>query len=84
MIFCMYSILQVWLQWRGDPIVLTPDTKLQSIGLIPFPAVSICPYTIASAEKFNFTAVYRLIKKFDGPETRNVTPDEYVLYNQIT
>lgn len=77
-IFCIYSILLVWWQWRGEPIILTPDTQLERIGNIPFPAVSICPYTIASADKFNFTNVFRLIKKFDGPTTRNITHTEYV------
>lgn len=37
MTFCAYSILHIWSAWRNDPIVLTPETKLQSIGTVPFP-----------------------------------------------
>lgn len=77
MCICIYSIHEMWSKWRTNPIILSFDTKFQSIGSIPFPSVSICPLTKSSATKFNYTAVYRAMLKLDGNNSRGATPDEY-------
>lgn len=49
----------------------------QSIGAVPFPAVTICPLTKFSKKKFNYTDVYRAMLKLDGNKSRIVTREEY-------
>lgn len=76
MILCLHSIQSVWLKCQKDPIVLNYGSESMSIGKIPFPAVTICPYNRFAAKVFNYTAVYRSILKLDGKHSPNPTDEE--------
>lgn len=77
MCICGYTTHNIWSKWRSDLIILRYDSQYKPIGSIPFPSVSICPLTKSSANKFNYTAVYRAMLQLDGNKSRVVTPDEY-------
>lgn len=74
----VYSIYNVWSNWKRNPIIVDKSPTLNFINEIPFPAVSICPYTLFASNKFNYTAVHRLVHKLDGPNSRDLTTTEYV------
>lgn len=75
---CTFWVQNIW--QTGDPIILRIRKEPKPIYRIPFPAVSICPVTKAAAKKFNYTDVYRALLKFDGDESRTVSPEEYVIH----
>lgn len=62
-------------QYKVSPIIVTFATKTTPIHKIPFPAVTICPESIAVSDKLNFS---KLENEFwsDG----NLTRDERNLY----
>lgn len=78
-IVCADSIMGVWSYWQKYPIIVETVNELSPINVIPLPAISICPYTVFAKNKFDFKAVYRLMGKFDGNNSRNLTVTEYVL-----
>lgn len=73
---CTYSINGAWSKWENSPIIVETVNKMRPISVLPFPAISICPYTVFARNKFNFTAVYRLMGKLDGINSRNLTAFE--------
>lgn len=51
---CGYIILTLYRQYKVSPIVVTFSTKSKLIETIPFPAVTICPESLADSRKFDF------------------------------
>lgn len=74
-LLCVNSIFSVWSKWRANPVVVSIDNIPISVGLIPFPAITICPLTKTAVKKFNFTDTYRAVFKL-GENLRNVTEHE--------
>lgn len=64
-------------KWYGDRLTIRMGNTPTPIGRIPFPVVTICPTTKFSIQKFNYTDVNRALLKFDGNNSRTVTPKEY-------
>ena len=83
MIVCFTTIYNVWLYWDSNPIGVETMSKLHSVGIIPFPAVTICPFTVFASSKFNYTATYRLLFKLDHNNSRDLTDEEYVKCDQF-
>lgn len=73
---CFSSVLNLWLKWVENPVIVSFDNKPMSIGEIPFPAATICPLTKTSAKKFNYTDVYRSMFELDGNNSRKVSEHE--------
>lgn len=48
-----YTIHNIWTNWHDRPVVVTFDDKTTSIGLIPFPAVTVCPTKKFVQEELN-------------------------------
>lgn len=82
-VMCFVSIHDVWSKWQNEPIIVASETHSFPIYEIPFPAVSICPFAITSSNKFNYSAVYRLLGKIDGNDSRDLTATEYVKCSQF-
>lgn len=76
MSLCGFWALKYWQVDGSDRIILRYEKEPSSIDEIPFPAVSICPIAKFTAQKFNYTDVYRALLKLDGANSRNVTPKE--------
>lgn len=76
LVLCTCSMYRNWSKWQTDPIVLNFDAKPFPIETIPFPAVSVCPYSKFATQKFNFTAVYRSMFRLDGNNSRKPTANE--------
>lgn len=72
----IHAIYGMWTFWKENPVIVETVNKLTPLSVLPFPAISICPYTVFARNKFDFTAVYRLMGKFDGNNTRNLTAEE--------
>lgn len=75
---CLLTIYGHQQKWSESPVIISYDAKLISIGTIPFPAMTVCPATRISSQKFNFTKAYRSLYKLDGLSSPNMTSDEYV------
>lgn len=75
---CGGSIYNLLLKWKENPVIVSFDNKLLSIGEIPFPAMTICPLTKSNTDKFNYTKVYRSLFKLDGENSQTTTEEEYV------
>lgn len=73
---CGCIAVKYWQDHRAERIIIRYSRTPQPIENIPFPAVSICPITKASAKIFSYTDVYRSLMKLDGENSRNVTPKE--------
>ena len=73
---CGFWAIKSWQIHATDRVIPRPSKTPKSIGSIPFPAITICPVTKASAKLFNYTDVYRALMKLDGEKSRNVTPKE--------
>lgn len=41
-IFCFYTILDIWDKRQQKPVIVSFDDKISSIKTIPFPAVTVC------------------------------------------
>lgn len=67
---CVNLIYTLWLKWQENPVIISFDHTLLSIGEIPFPAITLCPLTRSRMDKFNYTKVYRLMYKLDGNSSR--------------
>lgn len=67
---CVNLIYTLWLKWQENPVIISFDHTLLSIGEIPFPAITLCPLTRSRMDKFNYTNVYRLMYKLDGNSSR--------------
>lgn len=81
MFLCSSLIQDLWEKWKESPVIISLDHRLDSIGTIPFPAVTICPLSKLSINKFNYTDTYRSILKLDGEKSRNLSNEEYsILY----
>lgn len=76
---CVFSTCNLWEKWCENPVIVSSSNKPMSVGEIPFPAVTICPLTKFSTEKFNFTRAYRSIFKIDENTTGALTEEEYVV-----
>ena len=50
---CTNSILDIWTEWNGRPVTVNINDKTTSIGMISFPAITIC-----SKEKSDTNKVY--------------------------
>lgn len=42
MILFVMAVALIWINWMDHPVTVTFDDKITSIGMIPFPAVTIC------------------------------------------
>lgn len=51
---CIFSIRNVWIDWRNRPVTMTYSEKEESISTIPFPTVTVCPRTKFLKDKFKF------------------------------
>lgn len=79
----MGLIYNLWVKWIENPVIVSFDHKVTSIGHIPFPAMTICPLTKATPDKFNYTKVYRALLKLDGENSETPTQDEYVVSTTV-
>lgn len=77
MYLCIGLIYTLWLKWKENPVIVSFAHAAMSINEVPFPAMTICPLTKASASKFNYTRVYRAMFKLDGEQSQKVTEEEY-------
>lgn len=82
-ILCVCSMSHVLTKWQTNPIILIFDGKSQSVGNIPFPAVTICSVVKTATNIFNYTDVYRARLRLDGNNSRYITEDEYEFINLI-
>lgn len=74
---CIVSFYNVWSNWKENPIIMDASSNLKPIHNIPFPAVSICPFTAFASKKFNYSAIYRLLSELGGDNSRNLTAVKY-------
>ena len=65
---CGYLVYNMWI--KGDPSPI----EVNNIWEIPFPSVTICPYTKSRKDVFNYTQIFRKIfvhkKELDMEEYR--------------
>lgn len=76
-ILCVYSIRSMYVKYVENPVIFSFSHMPMSIGMVPFPALTVCTQTKFSSKNFNYTDVYRRMFKLDGKDTQNVTKDEY-------
>lgn len=70
-ISCFIAILSIWTKWTNGPVVVTFDDKTTPIGMIPFPAVSIC-----SSQKFSEHYFEKLISARSAGNLTNLSVEE--------
>lgn len=73
-VYCLSGFYGYFIRWMQNPLCSHFDKVPLQVGDVPFPAVSICPLTRSDIEKFNYTAAYLAVGKF---EPRNITSEEY-------
>lgn len=49
---CIIGILSIWGKWHRRPVIVSFNDKTTPIGLIPFPAITIC-----STQKFTYDQI---------------------------
>lgn len=79
-VVCVIAIIGVWSNCIKDPIRLDTDIKSSIDSIAPFPAITICNFNGFATKKFNYTAAYRSLLKFDGNDSRDLTAAEYVKF----
>lgn len=42
MALCAQTMFTIWMKWHERPVIVSFDDKTTPIGMIPFPAVTIC------------------------------------------
>lgn len=47
------TIHNIWTNWRDRPVVVIFDDKTTPVGMIPFPALTVCPTKKILREKVN-------------------------------
>ncbi|XP_044252515.1 pickpocket protein 28-like [Tribolium madens] len=68
---CLYMIYEVLDKYNKSPVVVSFASEDTPLYQMPFPAVTICPESKYSREKFNYSGVY-----FKLVEEESVTLDE--------
>ncbi|XP_050513261.1 pickpocket protein 28 isoform X2 [Diabrotica virgifera virgifera] len=53
----VYFILEQYEKYDENPFIVSLATRERPIYTIPFPAITICPFTKADKNKFNYTSV---------------------------
>lgn len=76
MCLCFYVIRDLWQKWNETPVIVSLHEQLLSVGMVPLPAITICPLSKIALNKFNYTEAYRLFYKLDHENLRNLTDEE--------
>lgn len=42
MALCAQTMFSIWMKWHERPVIVSFDDKTTPIGMIPFPAITIC------------------------------------------
>lgn len=71
-ILCIYAVTLIWVNWHHHPVTVTFDDKTTPIGMIPFPAITICS-TQKLKNRINFTKSAYLFPM-------DLFPDEWVKF----
>uniref|UniRef100_A0A6P7F4A8 Pickpocket protein 28-like isoform X1 n=1 Tax=Diabrotica virgifera virgifera TaxID=50390 RepID=A0A6P7F4A8_DIAVI len=72
-----YLISQIYAKYTESPVIVSFATKESPIYTIPFPAVTICPTTVAQKKLFNFTD---FVRKKKAKEKLTSTEERYAKY----
>lgn len=77
-----FTIHNIWSSWRDRPVVVTFDDKTTPIGMIPFPAITVCPTKKFIIEKIDVDPD-EFIKTLIAMESnktayKNLSPEKYV------
>lgn len=51
--FCIMGILSLWHKWHRRPVLMSFNDKATPIGMIPFPAITVCSTQKFTKEKIN-------------------------------
>ncbi|CAG9830686.1 unnamed protein product [Diabrotica balteata] len=77
---CGYLISQIYSKYTESPVIVSFATKESPIYTIPFPAVTICPTTIARKRLFNFTDFSRKMKVKEKLTSTEERYGKYISY----
>jgi acid-sensing ion channel, other len=70
---CTITIHQIYQNWDSNPVLMTFSEKSMSISQIPFPSVTICPFTKIKKNTLDFT---EFCKKFKNNDTSQFTIEQ--------
>lgn len=73
-ILCVIAILSIWTKWSDHPVVVTFDDKTTSIGMIPFPSVTICSMHKFIENKMDSNLLEAVFLSAELPPP-NITPE---------
>ncbi|XP_023311243.1 pickpocket protein 28-like isoform X2 [Anoplophora glabripennis] len=85
-ILCSVLTFKTWEKWDSSPVIVSFSKAPTSIWKIPFPAVTICPYTKSTYGMYNYTE--SLNKFMDGvnfteAEAKNFSASSLVCDNYL-
>lgn len=79
---CSMAILSIWKKWHRQPVIVSFNDRTTSVGMIPFPAVSICTTQKYVKDKFNVNKFVDLLS--DAEQSKTLFPrlssEEYVQF----
>lgn len=64
-ILCIFGVWNIWEKWQQRPVIVSFNDKTTSIGMIPFPAVTICSTRKFDLDKVN---VPKFVENFGNIE----------------
>lgn len=76
MFLCVISIRDIWIKWNENPVIIAFDDKFTGVSSIPFPSITVCPYTKIHAKHIRFADRVDEIAYMFLLEPRNWTETE--------
>ncbi|XP_069695435.1 pickpocket protein 28-like isoform X2 [Periplaneta americana] len=78
-----YFIVQVWIKWNTNPVLVTFSEVATPVWEIPFPAITICPEVKVKSTVFSFSDAYYKENKTDE-EKKKLEQSKIVCNNVYT
>ncbi|XP_055319537.1 pickpocket protein 28-like [Sitodiplosis mosellana] len=75
-VLCTCSVWNTWLKWQERPVMVSFNDRTTSIGMVPFPAVTICPTHIYDKDDVNITHLANVYMRNSNLEKENLTNKE--------
>lgn len=78
LVMCIMGIIGIWDKWHQRPVIVSFNDKSTSIGMIPFPAVTICSTQKFTKETLNVERIFGILTAMEQNETAflKFKPDE--------
>lgn len=75
-VLCSSSVWNTWLKWNEAPVMVSFNDRTTSIGMVPFPAVTICSTHKYDKNALNISHLVEMYMRNSKLEKDNLTQNE--------